>query len=155
MREARERCDACRESAHVVEHADAAAQDEDEQDDVDGVIDATNGRKQELQRTLRVLCHTLVGARHGDGLGDGAVEVALDLTGNAQLVEGSLRGFLGIDAAIGVGDGQDAGILVIEELGILACRHDVGEGRGEQHHDEQHRDSRGEVELALLRLAGL
>ena len=94
----------------------------------------------------------LVGAGNGHGLGDGAARELVDVDLHAEVVQRLLRGVQLRGLAGGGGHLKLASVGVVEQLGVLARRHEPRADDGDNGHDEQDGERRGEGELAFLLL---
>ena len=118
----------------------------------DGAKRFSNGAAEVELNGLRGLIDALVRSGDGDGLGDRAIQEAVQAARDAQRVKGLLGRRHQLRGVIGLGDDERVLIGVICQLGILACGDDIRQRRGKQHDDEQNGDSGRKVKPVLLRL---
>ena len=92
----------------------------------------------------------LVGTGNGHRLGDGAARELIDVDFHAQLIE-RLLGRIKLGHLAGRRRHlQFAALGIVEQLRVLAGRHEPRADDGNDGHDEQNRERRREGELALL-----
>ncbi len=83
---------------------------------------------------------------------DGAARELVDVDLHAEVVQRLLRGVQLRGLAGGGGHLKLAAVGVVEQLGVLARRHEPRADDGDNGHDEQDGERRGEGELAFLLL---
>ena len=136
-------CDQARlESARCADHANEAAQHEDEHDDVNSLNGALHHADRDIPQTSRVLRDMLISARDGNCLRQCTRGELIDVDLHAQAIESLLRSVQNVDRTIRIGHVQLARVRVIHQLRIRACRNQPGGDCGNNRQGKQNRKSR-------------
>ena len=138
------------EGARHFHDADKTAQAQDEHHDVDAVDHAPDHGVGNVGKRHRMRIEPFIGAGNRHRLGDGAARELIDVDFHAQLIE-RLLGRIKLGHLAGRrGHLQLAALGIVEQLRVLAGRHEPRADDGNDGHDEQNRERRREGELALL-----
>ena len=125
------------ERAGCVDHADQAAEHQDEHHDVDAVDRAGYHCLRDIGDALGLSLKLLVGAGDRNGLRDGPAGELLDVDLHAELIEFVLRSGNLAQLALRARDREHIGVGHVLKLGVLSCRHEPrcdnrDDGQGEQ-----------------------
>lgn len=141
------------ERAGCVDHADQAAEHQDEYHDVDAVDRTGYHRLRDIGDALGLSLKLLIGAGDRNGLRDGPAGELLDVDLHAELIELVLRCRHLADLALRARDRQHIGVGHILKLRVLSCRHERRCDNRDDGQDEQDGERRRETKLLLpLRL---
>ena len=140
------------ERAGCVDHADQAAEHQDEHHDVDAVDRAGYHCLRDIGDALGLSLKLLVGAGDRNGLRDGPAGELLDVDLHAELIEFVLRSGNLAQLALRARDREHIGVGHVLKLRVLSCRHEPRCDNRDDGQDEQDGERCRETKLLPLLL---
>ena len=137
------------ERAGCVDHADQAAEHQDEYHDVDAVDRTGYHRLRDIGDALGLSLKLLIGAGDRNGLRDGPAGELLNVDLHAELIELVLRCRHLADLALRARNRQHSGVGHILKLRVLSCRHERRCDNRDDGQDEQDGERCRETKLLL------